>query len=82
MDELIKTLLLQMPAIGILLLFTVQLYRDMRTDAIEAAKQRQESIMAIRDLAAKMDMMIGLLSERVSRAKVRNSLNSQSLTHE
>lgn len=74
MDELVKTLLLQTPAIGVLLLFTVQLYRDMRTDAIEAAKQRQESIMAIKELASKMDRMIALLGEQPL-TKRKNTVN-------
>jgi len=81
MDELVKTLLLQTPAIGVLLLFTIQLYRDMRTDAIEAAKQRQESIMAIKELSSKMDRMIALLGEQPL-TKRKNSMNGQSVLTE
>jgi hypothetical protein len=81
MDELAKTLLLQTPAIGVLLLFTIQLYRDMRTDAIEATRQRQESIIAIRELSSKMDVMISLLTDHPL-TKIKRNMNSATASRE
>lgn len=57
-DEIIKTIILQIPAVGILLAFTVSLYRDMRNDAERAFKQREESIDAIRKLAESIDRLL------------------------
>lgn len=42
-EEFLKTIVLQIPAVGILLVFVVTLYRDMRNDAVVAQKQREES---------------------------------------
>lgn len=63
MDEIIKNLALQAPAIAILLIFVVTLYRDMRKDAEAAAKQREETIAALRSLEIKISQLCECLSE-------------------
>lgn len=63
MDEIIKNLALQAPAIGILLIFTVTLYRDMRSDAQGAARQREETISALHSLENKIADLCECLSE-------------------
>jgi hypothetical protein len=80
-DELVKTLLLQTPAIGVLLMFTIQLYRDMRTDAKEAANQRDQSIQAIKLLSEKMDIMIALLGEQPY-TKATRTMNGAGMARE
>lgn len=59
MDELIKTLIVQSPAIGVLLVFTITLYRDMRIDAEGAYKQREETIRALQALSSQIEILIG-----------------------
>lgn len=58
MDELAKTLIVQAPAIGVLLVFTITLYRDMRLDAKTAFEQREETIRAIEALTNSLDALL------------------------
>lgn len=62
-DDLLKTLVLQMPAVAICLYALNRLYTDARADHEAQMKQRDEQISAINNMSTKLDTLINQLKK-------------------
>lgn len=54
-EELIKTIIVQMPAIGILLYFVNRLYTDWQADRAKATEQREQTLRLMGELVPRVE---------------------------
>lgn len=74
-EELIKTIIVQMPAIGILLYFVNRLYTDWQVDRTKATEQREQTLKLMAELLPRVENIeqtIDIICDTLDKTLTRN----------